>query len=640
MPVSFLKKANPRTFLSRRFASKRQRRYSPAMLSRIRRQEKDCGQLDDSTILSEAVGIREDALDRTPHQEEFEKYTGLLAESVFRACGFRLHDVQLQAIVESCTSSVAEMQTGEGKTIVTAAAAAVNSLTAHRVHVATTNAYLAHRDADEVTPVLERMGLSCGKLPEGHDIGAAKAAYATDITYGPGYQFGFDYLRDQVFLRTNRQSQLGRRTINAIKGKSIAAMLMQTEQHHTMLVDEADSVMIDEAVTPLVISGAARGVENRVPFDFAHQLAKRLVEDEDFERTSPGNQITLKDHAEEHCHKMIEDKDFELARPWRIYITNALRANHVFQRNIDYVVRNGEIQIVDQYTGRIFDDRTWQDGLHQAVEAKEGVEIKSAPPTVAGVTRQRYFQLYEQLTGLTGTAAQVAGELKSVYGMDTICIPTNLPCIRQKLPARFFRDCEAKLAAVAEEIQQRHKTGQPILVGTRTISESIQIRDRLISIGVDAVVLNGLQDAEEAEIVSAAGQWGAITIATNMAGRGTDIKIPTRSLEVGGLHVLGYSPNASYRIDRQLAGRSARQGNPGSVQFFVAADDETVEHYSTKLSTKIARRSAQTGESQVSFERELLALQNSIETIQYESRQSLMRSDKWMDLVRETIDKE
>lgn len=615
--------------------------YTPAKLSRIRAGEQRLKDIKDQEIVSQSVALQERSAEKGADQSVQVEFASLIAEAVRRTFGFRLHDVQIRGFLECCGPTVAEMRTGEGKTVVTAAAAAMNILTAENVHVATTNAYLAGRDYEETAPLFERLGISSGILPEGQDVPKAKQAYESQITYGPGYQFGFDYLRDQVFLRTNRQSTLGQRTINSIQGRDLSANLMQTfDVHATMLVDEADSVMIDEAVVPLVISGAARGFENSEPFDFALQIAQRLEQDKDFKIESPGNLITVLKSAEENCHELIADKDFDLARPWRIYISNALRAIHVLKRNKDYVVRDGEVQIVDQYTGRIFSDRTWQDGLHQAVEGKEGLQIKSAPPSVARVTRQNYFKLYEQLTGLTGTATQVINEFRSVYGVKTVCIPTNLPCIRKQLPYRFFADLEAKIAGVAADTENRHRTRQPILIGTRTIAESIQISDALKAKGLDAVVLNGLQDEGEAEIVALAGLPGTITIATNMAGRGTDIKVPDESQKAGGLHVIGFSPNESYRIDRQLAGRAARQGQPGSVQFFVSSDDEVISEYGKSLGRKIKSRAHSNGETKTSFTRELGALQEKIEQVKYENRMSLMRKDRWMDLVRETIDQE
>ena len=479
--------------------------YTSAKLTRIRQGERRLTDVKDEEIINLSAALQEKSAEKGMDQNVQIQFASLIAEAVRRTFGFRLHDVQIRGFLECCGPTVAEMRTGEGKTVVTAAAAAMNILTQENVHVATTNAYLAGRDYEETAPLFERLGISSGILPEGQDVPKAKAAYESQITYGPGYQFGFDYLRDQVFLRNNRQSTLGQRTINSIQGRDLSANLMQMfDFHPMMLVDEADSVMIDEAVVPLVISGAARGFENSEPFDLALQIAQRLVQDSDFTIEPPGNKIRVLKSAEEKCHHYIADKDFELARPWRIYISNALRAIHVLKRNKDYVVRDGEVQIVDQYTGRIFSDRTWQDGLHQAVESKENLKIKSAPPSVARVTRQNYFKLYQQLTGLTGTATQVISEFRSVYAMKTVCVPTNLPCIRKQLPHRFFADLEAKISGVVSDIEARHRTKQPILVGTRTITESIQISDALKSKGLDAIVLNGLQDQDEAEIVALA----------------------------------------------------------------------------------------------------------------------------------------
>jgi preprotein translocase subunit SecA len=307
---------------------------------------------------------------------------------------------------------------------------------------------------------------------------------------------------------------------------------------------------------------------------------------------------------------------------------------------VDYVVVEGEVRIVDQYTGRIFADRTWQDGLHQAVECKEGVEIKSAPPSVARITRQRYLQLYDQICGFTGTAAGARQEFRTVYGCPVVNVPTNLKCIRRNLPARFFADVSAKLQAIAQAVVANHQTGQPILIGTRTIRESFQIRDALQAKGLSPIVLNGVQDEEEAEIVAGAGRLGALTIATNMAGRGTDIKPDQRALAAGGLHVVGVSPNGSPRIDRQLIGRAARQGNPGSSQFFVAADDEVIATHSPALAKKITRSAAATGETKFNFSKELIQLQESIEAAQYRARQAMILQDQWMDQVRESIEKE
>ena len=607
----------------------------------LRRAESKAASLSDQQLAQQAVSWREKSEEERGSATARIEYGGLIASAVSRVFGFNLHNVQVQAMLAGSQGAIVEMQTGEGKTVVTGATAALTALTSPTVHVATTNAYLAGRDLEDLQPVFEKLGIDCGILPDGNDMAATQAAYQKTITYGPGYQFGFDYLRDQVFLRDNRQSRLGVQTLNAITGNDITKSLRQLPEHHTAIIDEADSVMIDEAVTPLVISGAARVDADPLPFNLAKRIAAELRLDEDFTIELPDKKIEVNEAANSLCHEKIEGvKSLNLERPWRIYIRNALRAMHVLTRDVDYVVRDEEVQIVDQNTGRIFSDRTWQDGLHQAVEAKEGLTIKSAPPSVAQISRQRYLLMYDQLSGLTGTAASVFEEFKNIYKMKSVTIPTNLRSKRNNLTPRFFADAEAKLAAIAVEVQQRHRTGQPILIGTRTIQESIQVAEKLISVGISPVILNGIQDGEEADIVKGAGRNGAIMIATNMAGRGTDIKPDPESLAAGGLHVIGFSPNMSARIDRQLIGRAARQGQPGSSQFFIAATDEVIENYAPSLAKRIAGRCKGNGESRVSFAKDIAALQKSIESKQYANRQAMMRRDIWMDMVRESIERE
>lgn len=615
--------------------------YDPRQLQLLRRAEKKASSLSDQQLADQAAAWREKSEDQRDSVTARVEYGGLIASAVSRVFGFNLHNVQVQAMLAGSQGAIVEMQTGEGKTVVTGATAALSSLTSPTVHVATTNAYLAGRDLEDLEPVFSKLGIDCGILPDGNDMGATQAAYQKVITYGPGYQFGFDYLRDQVFLRENRQSRLGVQTLNAITGNDITKSLRQLPEHHTAIIDEADSVMIDEAITPLVISGAARVDADPLPFNLAKRIAAEMRLDEDFTIELPDKKIEVKDEANQVCHEKIDGvKSLNLERPWRIYIRNALRAMHVLARDVDYVVRDDEVQIVDQNTGRIFPDRTWQDGLHQAVEAKEGLVIKSSPPSVAQISRQRYLLMYEQLSGLTGTAASVFEEFKNIYKMKSVTIPTNLPSKRNNLTPRFFADTEAKLDAIAADVQQRHRTGQPILIGTRTIQESIDVADKLTSVGISAVVLNGIQDGEEADIVKDAGSRGAIMIATNMAGRGTDIKPDPEALAAGGLHVIGYSPNMSARIDRQLIGRAARQGQPGSSQFFISATDEIIANYAESLAKKIAGRCRGNGESRVSFAKEISALQKTIEAKQYANRQAMMRRDIWMDMVRESIERE
>lgn len=609
-----------------------------AEAKRIRTGEQSLASTSDDELQGHAVELREQQ--RRNDGADPIQYAPLVAEAVFRIHGFRLHDVQLQAIVAGCRGAIVEMQTGEGKTVVTGSTAACRASVVSGVHVATTNSYLAARDYESMKPVFELLGFTSDLLPEQNSPTATRKAYEAAITYGPGYQFGFDFLRDQVRLRANRQSRLGARTLASIRGRHLNEELVQPQQLHVALIDEADSVMIDEAMTPLVISGGQRERENPVPFRLARKLAAEMKRGTDYKIIEREKRIDLKPEAERRCHDAIADKGFRLARPWKQYIQNALRAEFLMARDVDYVVRDGEIQIVDQSTGRIFSDRTWQDGLHQAVEAREDVTILTSAGSLARVTRQYYLGLYESLSGLTGTAATAAREFKSVYGVGVVTIPTNLKCKRQLLRPRFFRDQQAKLDAIAQVVQQKSKTGQPVLIGTRTIRESQLVEVALKQRKLNPVVLNGMQDESEADIISRSGQFGALTIATNMAGRGTDIKLDAQAIAAGGLHVIAFSPNESRRVDRQLVGRSARQGNPGSARFYISADDEVVTTHAPALARTIAGASASTGESRRRFDKQIAAMQNEIEQRRFKNRQDMIRHDHWMNQVRSAIEKE
>ena len=608
-------------------------------LQNIRVAEQAAEQLTDAQIRDEADALREQ-FTKDQDQNHLSKFGGLVAECVFRTHGFRLFDVQVKAIAAAATGAIVEMQTGEGKTIVTGSIAAIQTLSAPSVHVGTTNTYLAERDREDLVEVFARLGITSGLLPEEPNEAESRRVYQKQVVYGPGYQYGFDYLRDQMYLRDNRQTNLGVTTLNRIRGLDPYAKLIQPREHHIALIDEADSVMIDEAMTPLVISLPTDAVEDPVPYLLAHTIASKFVEGVEYKIELPSKKIDITDAANQQAHDDIAHKhDLKLNRPWRLYISNAVRAQHVLQRDVDYVVVEEDVQIVDQNTGRILADRTWQDGLHQAVEAKENVPIKPGRESTTQITRQRYLQMYGQMAGLTGTAASVTKEFQTIYGCNVIPIPTNKKSLRKILKPRFFASLEAKLAAIAEEVETRHATGQPILVGTKTIRESIEVNEVLLARGLNPTLLNGVQDEEEAEIVSRAGVANAITIATNMAGRGTDIKPAAASLEAGGLHVIGVSPNSSTRIDRQLVGRAARQGQPGSAQFFAAATDAIFVENNSNLTRQIINRARSNGEAG-DYSKELFALQTSIEERNYKMRQDMILRDKWMDSVREAIEKD
>jgi len=648
MPQSNLEKTNDSQSSRRRLGSSidprcwmrsRRKPNSKRLAQSIRSAENKCLNLSDQQLANRAVELREQAADNAaPHLSA--QYGGLIAEGVFRCCGFRLHDVQVQALAAGASGAVVEMQTGEGKTVVTGAIAALKSLDQPSVHVGTTNTYLAARDLEGLTGLFNLLGVTYGLLPEESDESASRRAYQKQIIYGPGYQYGFDFLRDQMYLRANRSSVLGATTVNRIKGNDPSQKLIQHSEHHAALIDEADSVMIDEAMTPLVISLPSQQHEDPTPYLLAQKVAGEFVEGVDYKLELPSRTIEVSDAANHRAHGAVRStSNIQLSRPWRVYISNAIRAQKTFERDVDYVVVDDQVQIVDQNTGRIQPDRTWQNGLHQAVEAKENVPIQPGRESTAQITRQRYLQLYTELAGLTGTAAAVTREFETIYGCQVVIIPTNQPSKRHVLRTRFFESLESKLDAISNEVAARHAKHQPVLIGTKTIRESMEVREALLACGLSPTVLNGVQDQEEAEIVSLAGQAGAITIATNMAGRGTDIKLDQRSLKAGGLHVIGMSPNGSKRIDRQLIGRAARQGQPGSAQFFAAATDALLVENQSSLAKQITRRANRSGEAP-DFSHRLDALQASIESRNFKQRQNMILRDSWMDTVREAIEKE
>jgi preprotein translocase subunit SecA len=605
----------------------------------IRISESQLAPVTDHKLKMIGETIRNEVEQTGPKLPLITQFVAVVSEAVFRTQKIRMYDVQLQAIGACLGQNIVEMQTGEGKTVVTGAIAAVKTLLQPHVHVGTTNAYLAARDLESMTGTYGLLGITFGLLPDESNEDQSRRAYRQQIVYGPGYQFGFDYLRDQMELRNNRSNRIGVAITNRIRGKDPLRNLIQGESHHLAVIDEADSVLIDEALTPLIISMPSQTTEDPAPYLIAKKVVSEFEKDKDYQIELPSKKVTVNDDANDLAHQHIADMKLNLARPWRIYIVNAIRANETVQRDIDYVVVEGQVQIVDQHTGRIFPDRTWQDGFHQAVEVKENVEIQPARDSTTQITRQRYLQLYSGLAGLTGTANSASAEFRSVYRCGVVQIPTNRKCIRQIELPRFFASQESKFQAIATEVRRRHKSRQPILIGTKTIRESHLVQDALIALGLTAIVLNGVQTEDEAEIVADAGRAGAITIATNMAGRGTDIKLDADAIDAGGLHVIGTSPNASKRIDRQLVGRSARQGQPGSAQFFVSADDELIEDNRPVLKKQIIRRAKKNGESS-NFSRDISKLQDQIEARHYQMRQKMILRDRWMDTVREAIEKD
>lgn len=397
-------------------------------------------------------------------------------------------------------------------------------------------------------------------------------------------------------------------------------------------------MMIDEAMVPLIISGLSGEEEPTDAYLLADELVDELVATEDYEIDPKNISISLTSRGRFKSHALLKDRSVStLTRPWTKYVENALLANNRFLRDQHYVLRDGEVQIVDQNTGRIFADRTWRDGLHQAVEAKEGVEVRPSQQSTNRITRQRFFGFYERVAGLTGTVTDSADEIQYFYNLDVVQIPTNVQCKRQQLRSRFFASNQAKHEAIVQSVRECHDRRQPVLVGTTTIDESRRISALLSSQEIVHCVLNGVQDEDEAVIISRAGRAGSVLVATNMAGRGTDIKPCREAKSGGGLHVIAAQHATSPRIDRQLVGRSARQGDPGSCQYFASAEDELIAKYSPELAKRIAADVDATGESPQDYSREIAPLQRRVEALHFDMRKRSVQSDAWMDQLRETL---
>jgi preprotein translocase subunit SecA len=623
------------------------RRGDYELVDRIRDRADQLSQLPNDQVRSSFQTLKEAVqtahlaiLDHTTIVESF----ALTTDALRRTSGKIYYDVQLLGGLVLASGGIAEMQTGEGKTITCGLPSALYGLTGKGVHVATTNAYLAARDHEEMLPVFDFLGLSSDLVFSEQDFPAKRAAYQKDITFGTGYEFGFDFLRDQLAMRNRPHQKLGSRFITTLRGLPSAVARTMQRPLHFAIVDEADSVLIDEAATPLILSGGKNGVAaDRQLYLWAMQIAENLTETTHFEIDSVKESISINDTGWTTIHQYLpSDIQARLQRPWSLYVEQALRAKHFFTRDTDYVVNDGEIVIVDQNTGRLHEDRKWRSGLHQAVEVREGCHLTDEREIEARITRQRYFKFYDTVAGMTGTATGNEAELLEFYQLPVVKIPRNKPSLRKTVPARYFADATSKYLAIAEDATIRSLTGQPVLIGTRTINQSREISSLLRAKKVEHVILNGVQDLSESLVIGQAGQPGRITIATNMAGRGTDIKMSDDAKLAGGLHVAVVEHQQSPRVDRQLIGRSARQSDPGSCQFFVCAEDEIIQRYEPSLGEamqKSAQRHNNKGECDRRFDKEIQLLQQRIERLNFEARRSMVIHDNWIESVQETVAK-
>ena len=477
----------------------------------------------------------------------------VVREASKRVLGMRHFDVQMIGGIVLHRGNIAEMRTGEGKTLVATLPVYLNALSGKGVHVVTVNDYLAKRDSEWMGRLYNFLGLSTGLIVAGLDYDQRKQSYGADITYGTNNEFGFDYLRDNMVVHADQMVQ---RPLNYA------------------IVDEVDSILIDEARTPLIISGPGERSTERY-----YELAKvvpHLVKDEDYtidekqKTIAPTEEGIAKVEKMLHIENLYDSSNLELNH----LLSASLRAYAMMERDKDYVVKDGEVVIVDEFTGRLMFGRRYSDGLHQAIEAKEGLRVERESQTLASITFQNYFRMYEKLSGMTGTAKTEEQEFNNIYGLEVYEIPPNKVLARVDMPDLIFKTKDAKYRAVVRDVVERHKTGQPILVGTTSITQSEMLSDMLTKAGVPHNVLNAKHHEKEAEIVANAGQYGMVTIATNMAGRGTDISLGEGVAELGGLHILGTERHESRRIDNQLRGRSGRQGDNGSSQFFLSLEDD------------------------------------------------------------------
>jgi preprotein translocase subunit SecA len=553
----------------------------------------------------------------------------LACEALRRTKGIQLYDVQLIAAMAMSRRCIAQMQTGEGKTFVALTAAMHLAMAGRGVHVITPNTYLAERDEKLAASVAAPLGLSVALLPERVDAAKKTPAYDADITYGTGHEFGFDYLRDQLTLRQQAQERPGERLLRQLDPASSSQRLTMQRGLIYAVVDEADSVLIDDASSPLVLSF---GSNDRAPDADAHLTAKALAEQlkkgDEFLLEASTGRIALTEAGVRRCYADdVAIPVLQLVRPWTEYVQQALRARYLFKRDVHYVVQNGEARIVDETTGRIFEDRSWQDGLHQAIEASQDLKIVAEKYSVAQVTRQRFFRLYENLSGMTGTAVGCERELHDVYNLQVEEIPLRVPSQRILYSTRFFSKAAAKNSAVIDAAMACRNLGRAVLIGTRSISDSEILALGLESHGVPFELLNGIQNADEAEIVSKAGQPGAITIATNLAGRGTDIALHEDVRQRGGLHVIVTECQTSGRMDRQLIGRCARQGDPGSAEVLVSAEDTLVAQYGPWLANALCREADQNAEVHADFTSQLNRIQAAAERQQYAARVNMLRRD-------------
>jgi len=601
------------TFLGKIFGTKNDHEIKKYLkrVAQINARESHFSALSDSELQEAFTALKESVRNHTKTLD------GVLVDSFAitreaskRVLGMRHFDVQLIGGMVLHEGRIAEMKTGEGKTLVATLAVSLNAMSGNGVHVVTVNDYLASRDGTQMSDLYSFLGYTTGILVEsGYNPANKREQYGCDITYGTNNEFGFDYLRDNMTYSKEHMVQRG---------------------HSYVIVDEVDSILIDEARTPLIISGPTnRTLEN---YTRADAVAKALIKEEHFSVDEKDRLILITEEGIGRAEELFEVDNLYSIENSALshHLDQALKANYIFECDVDYVIQEGQIVIVDEFTGRLSEGRRYSEGLHQALEAKEGVIIKEETQTLADITYQNYFRMYSKIGGMTGTAQTEATEFAQIYNLDVISIPTNVPVIRQDLNDLIYKTEAEKFDAVIAKVKELHAKGQPILIGTASIEKSEKLHHLIKAEKIPHTVLNAKNHAQEGEIIKNAGEKGAITIATNMAGRGVDIKVSDEIKALGGLYILGTERHENRRIDNQLRGRAGRQGDPGTSQFYLSLEDNLLRIFgSDKIKMIMERLGVEDGEYIESsmVTRAVEKAQKKVENMHFEGRKSIVEYD-------------
>jgi len=607
--------------LTKVFGSKNERvlKQIQPLVNRINELEPTVQDLDDSRLAAKTIEFKERVEKGEPLDDLLPESFAVIREASKRILGERHYDVQLLGGVVLHQGKIAEMKTGEGKTLTSTLAVYLNSLSGKGVHVVTVNDYLASRDAEWMGQVYQALGLKVGRIVHGMDDPERREAYGADVTYGTNNEFGFDYLRDNMKFELDDYCQ---------------------REFNYAIVDEVDSILIDEARTPLIISGPA-DISTDL-YKNVDKIMKKFQQDVHYLFDEKSRQVSLNEDGISLGEKLL--KVDNLYDPSNIeylhHLNQSLKAHVAFQRDVDYIVKNGQVVIVDEFTGRTMEGRRYSDGLHQALEAKENVKIERENQTLASITFQNYFRMYSKLAGMTGTADTEAPEFKKIYDLDVVVMPTHMPMIRIDYADVIYKNEKAKYRAIVDEIKEKHEKGQPVLVGTISIDVSEKISRYLKKEKVGHEVLNAKHHEREAEIIADAGGLGKVTIATNMAGRGTDIKLGDGVTDAGGLHILGTSRHESRRIDNQLRGRSGRQGDQGSSRFFLSLEDDLLRIFGSGRISGVMDKLGMEEDEPIEHTMITRAIENAqrkVEGHHFDIRKHLLEYDDVMNKQREVI---